>query len=79
MMLQLSFALVLICNYGETSTLRPFLLRKGKSRPTWAIHPAGICSLSLAHCDLSAQIGGAKQARVSGLPFEGQLTPILCV
>ncbi len=78
-MFQLPFPFVLNDSLCETSTLRAFLLRKAKLRLTCALHPAGMLSLSLADCDLSAQIAGAKKARVSGLPFEGQLTPILCL
>lgn len=61
-MFQLPFPLVLIDNCGETSTLQAFLLRKGKLRLTCALHPAGMLSLSLADCELSAQIAGAKKA-----------------
>lgn len=77
-MLQCRSILFLIDNRSVKSTLKAFLLEeKGKSRPTCALHPAGICSLSCALCKLSAQIAGAQTPWVSGLPFEGQLTPIL--
>lgn len=65
------FILALAHNGSETSTFATFQFKermkeKDKSRPTCAPHPAGTLALSLADCELSAQITGAKKQESLG-------------
>lgn len=43
----------------------------GKPGPTCALHPAGVLSLPLADCELSALNAGAKKANSLWAPFRG--------